>query len=115
MGFIFAGSWLITRNERREVLESASVCVEKDRIVRVSTRQDLEHRFPAAEIEMSAARAPTRRRIAHVYLPRVAGHFGLRKVRGWTNYFKWESTGKYRMEHAVPSYAIAATEPSAGW
>jgi 5-methylthioadenosine/S-adenosylhomocysteine deaminase len=50
MSIIFADAWLITMNERRDVLESASVCVEKDRIVAVSTRKDLEKRFPAAEI-----------------------------------------------------------------
>jgi 5-methylthioadenosine/S-adenosylhomocysteine deaminase len=49
MSFIFADAWLITMNERREVLESASVCVENDRIVAVSTRQDLQKRFPTAE------------------------------------------------------------------
>ena len=50
MSVIFADAWLITMNERREVLESASVCVEKDRIVAVSTRLDLERRFPTAEV-----------------------------------------------------------------
>ena len=50
MSFIFADAWLITMNERREVLESASVCVEKDRILAVSTRRDLERRFPTAEV-----------------------------------------------------------------
>ena len=41
MSIIFADAWLITMNEQREVLESASVCVEKDRIVAVGTRNDL--------------------------------------------------------------------------
>jgi 5-methylthioadenosine/S-adenosylhomocysteine deaminase len=50
MSFIFADAWLITMNQRREVLEGASVCVERDRIAAVSTRQDLERRFPAAEV-----------------------------------------------------------------
>jgi 5-methylthioadenosine/S-adenosylhomocysteine deaminase len=50
MSFIFADAWLITMNERREVLEAASVCVGKDRIVAVGTRQDLEKRFPSAEV-----------------------------------------------------------------
>ena len=50
MSIIFADAWLITMNEQREVLDSASVCVEKDRIVAVSTRKGLEKRFPAAEI-----------------------------------------------------------------
>src|SRR4029077_1039171 len=50
MSIIFADAWLITMNERREVLEGASVCVEKDRIVAVSTREDLVRRFPAAEL-----------------------------------------------------------------
>src|SRR6202795_1490612 len=50
MSFIFTDAWLITMNERREVLESASVCVEKDRIVALGTRQDLVRRFPTAEI-----------------------------------------------------------------
>src|ERR1700681_263133 len=50
MSIIFADAWLITMNERREVLEGASVCVEKDRIVAVGTRQDLQRRFQTAEI-----------------------------------------------------------------
>src|SRR5580658_5139375 len=50
MSIIFADAWLITMNEQREVLEAASVCVEKDRIVAVSTREDLVRRFPTAEI-----------------------------------------------------------------
>jgi len=50
MALILADAWLITMNENREVLEEASVCVEKDRIVAVSTRKDLERRFPAAGI-----------------------------------------------------------------
>src|SRR5258708_33587615 len=50
MSFIFSDAWLITMNGKREVLEEASVCVEKDRIVAVSTRQDLQRRFPEAEI-----------------------------------------------------------------
>src|SRR5271156_7156465 len=50
MSVIFADAWLITMNEQREVLEGASVCVDKDRIVAVSTRRDLERRFPTAEI-----------------------------------------------------------------
>jgi 5-methylthioadenosine/S-adenosylhomocysteine deaminase len=37
-------------SERREVLERASVCVEKDRIVAMGTRQDLQRRYAAAEI-----------------------------------------------------------------
>src|SRR5215469_14960219 len=50
MTFILADAWLITMNDRREVLENASVCVENDRIAGVSTRQDLERRFPQAEV-----------------------------------------------------------------
>ena len=50
MSFIFSDAWLITMNGRREVLEEASVCVEKDRIAGVGTRQDLQRRFPEAEI-----------------------------------------------------------------
>src|SRR6202140_2977316 len=50
MSIIFADAWLITMNERREVLELASVCVEKDRIVAGSTREDLQRRFPTAEL-----------------------------------------------------------------
>ena len=46
MSFIFADAWLITMNERREVLEGASVCVEGDRIAAVGTRQQLQQRFP---------------------------------------------------------------------
>jgi 5-methylthioadenosine/S-adenosylhomocysteine deaminase len=50
MSFILADSWLITMNDRREILEGASVCVEGDRIAAVGTRQQLEQRFPAAEM-----------------------------------------------------------------
>src|SRR5580693_8144042 len=50
MSIIFADAWLITMNERRDVLESGSVCVESDRIVAISTRDDLQRRFPTAEI-----------------------------------------------------------------
>jgi 5-methylthioadenosine/S-adenosylhomocysteine deaminase len=50
MSVIFADAWLITMNERREVLEGASVCVEKDRIVAIGTRQDLQRRYATAEV-----------------------------------------------------------------
>jgi 5-methylthioadenosine/S-adenosylhomocysteine deaminase len=56
MAFILGDAWLITMNERRDVLESASVCVEKDRIAGVSTRQDLQRRFPEAELVDCAGR-----------------------------------------------------------
>src|SRR5580698_1318105 len=50
MSVIFSDAWLITMNERREILDQASVYVEKDRIAAVGTRQSLERRFPTAEI-----------------------------------------------------------------
>ena len=50
MTFILADAWLITMNEQRDILEKASVCVEKDRIAAIGTRQDLERRFPTAEV-----------------------------------------------------------------
>src|ERR1700692_82130 len=50
MSIIFADAWLITMNERREVLDGARLCGAQDRIVAWSTSQDLERRFPAAEI-----------------------------------------------------------------
>src|SRR6202171_2620933 len=50
MSFIFSDAWLITMNAKREVMEGASVCVEKDRIAGVGTRQDLQRRFPEAEV-----------------------------------------------------------------
>jgi 5-methylthioadenosine/S-adenosylhomocysteine deaminase len=50
MSFILADSWLITMNDRREVLESASVCLEGDRIAAVGTRQQLQQKFPTAEV-----------------------------------------------------------------
>jgi 5-methylthioadenosine/S-adenosylhomocysteine deaminase len=50
MTFILADAWLITMNERREVLEGASVCVEQDRIAAVGTREALKKRFPEAEV-----------------------------------------------------------------
>jgi 5-methylthioadenosine/S-adenosylhomocysteine deaminase len=50
MSFIFADSWLITMNDRREVLENASVLVDGDRIAAIGTRQRLQQRFPTAEV-----------------------------------------------------------------
>jgi len=50
MSFIFADAWLITMNERREVLEGASVCVEKDRIVAVSTRRTCSDASPTRKL-----------------------------------------------------------------
>jgi len=50
MTFILADAWLITVNERREVLEDASICVEQDRIAAVGTREALKQRFPEAEV-----------------------------------------------------------------
>jgi 5-methylthioadenosine/S-adenosylhomocysteine deaminase len=50
MTFILADAWLITMNERREVLEDASVCVEQDHIAAVGTREALKQRFPEAEV-----------------------------------------------------------------
>jgi 5-methylthioadenosine/S-adenosylhomocysteine deaminase len=50
MSFLLADCWLITMNDRREILESASVCVEKDRIAAVGTREQLQQRFPTAEV-----------------------------------------------------------------
>jgi 5-methylthioadenosine/S-adenosylhomocysteine deaminase len=50
MSFILADSWLITMNDRREVLDHASVCVEGDRIAAVATRQQLQQKFPTAEV-----------------------------------------------------------------
>jgi 5-methylthioadenosine/S-adenosylhomocysteine deaminase len=50
MSFILADGWLITMNERREILERGSVCVEHDRIVAVGSRQQLQRQYPGAEI-----------------------------------------------------------------
>src|SRR5258708_12220299 len=50
MSFILADGWLITMNERREILERGSVCVENDRIVAVGTRQQLQQKYPGAEV-----------------------------------------------------------------
>ncbi len=50
MSVILSDAWLITMNERREILETASVCVEKDRIAAISTLQDLRRRYPEAEV-----------------------------------------------------------------
>ena len=50
MSFILADGWLITMNERREILERGSVCVENDRIVAVGSRQQLQQQYPGAEI-----------------------------------------------------------------
>jgi 5-methylthioadenosine/S-adenosylhomocysteine deaminase len=50
MSLILADSWLITMNEQRDVLEGGSVCVDGDRIAAVGSRQQLQHRFPTAEV-----------------------------------------------------------------
>jgi 5-methylthioadenosine/S-adenosylhomocysteine deaminase len=50
MSFILADGWLITMNERREVLEKGSVYVDQDRILAISTRPQLEKSYPAAEV-----------------------------------------------------------------
>lgn len=49
MSFILADGRLITMNDRREILESGSVCVQHDRIAAVGTRQQLQQRYPEAE------------------------------------------------------------------
>jgi hypothetical protein len=48
-GLIHADGRLITMNERREVQERGSVCVEHDRIVAVGSRQQLQQQYPGAE------------------------------------------------------------------
>ena len=50
MSFILADGWLITMNERREILERGSVCVENDRIAAVGSRQQLQQQYPGAEM-----------------------------------------------------------------
>ena len=50
MRCIFADAWLITMNDRREILERASVCVENDRIAAIGTRQQLQQQYPTAEL-----------------------------------------------------------------
>ena len=50
MSYILADAWLITMNEQREVMEQASVCVEHDRIVAIGSRNNLQQRYPSAEI-----------------------------------------------------------------
>src|SRR5262245_43541014 len=50
MSFILADGWLITMNERRQVLDNASVCVRGDRIVGVGTRAQLAAASPEAEV-----------------------------------------------------------------
>jgi 5-methylthioadenosine/S-adenosylhomocysteine deaminase len=50
MSYILADAWLITMNERREVLDSASVYVEHDRIAAIGTREQLVRQHPDAEI-----------------------------------------------------------------
>ncbi|WP_297976844.1 amidohydrolase [uncultured Amaricoccus sp.] len=50
MTTILADGWLITMNPARDVLEAASVCVEKDRIVAIGTRDKLARAHPQAEI-----------------------------------------------------------------
>jgi 5-methylthioadenosine/S-adenosylhomocysteine deaminase len=50
MSFILADGWLITMNERREILERASVYVAGDRIRAIGTRQQLQQQHPEAEV-----------------------------------------------------------------
>ena len=47
---IFADGWLITMNDRREVLENASVAVSGDRIAAVGSRTALVGAHPEAEV-----------------------------------------------------------------
>ena len=50
MSILFTDGWLITMNDRREILETASVCVEADRIVAIGTRAQLQQRYPTADV-----------------------------------------------------------------
>jgi 5-methylthioadenosine/S-adenosylhomocysteine deaminase len=50
MSYILADGWLITMNAKREVLESASVCVVGDRIAAIGTRTKMIERYPEAEV-----------------------------------------------------------------
>jgi 5-methylthioadenosine/S-adenosylhomocysteine deaminase len=50
MSFIFADGWLITMNDRREILERGSVAVDGDRITAIGTRRQLEGQYPGAEV-----------------------------------------------------------------
>lgn len=50
MGFILGDAWLITMNGRREVLERASVYVEKQRIAAVGVLEQLSRSHPDAEV-----------------------------------------------------------------
>jgi 5-methylthioadenosine/S-adenosylhomocysteine deaminase len=50
MSFIFADGWLITMNDRREILERGSVAVDGDRITAIGSRRQLEEQYPGAEV-----------------------------------------------------------------
>ena len=50
MAFILGDAWLITMNERREVLDQASVYIEKDRIAAIGTLDGLRRSHPQAEV-----------------------------------------------------------------
>jgi 5-methylthioadenosine/S-adenosylhomocysteine deaminase len=50
MSFILGNAWLITMNERREVLEQASVFVEGQRIAAIGTLDQLRRAHPEAEV-----------------------------------------------------------------
>jgi 5-methylthioadenosine/S-adenosylhomocysteine deaminase len=50
MSFILGDAWLITMNERRDVLEKASVYVEADRIGALGTLEQLKRAHPQAEV-----------------------------------------------------------------
>ncbi|QJP12334.1 amidohydrolase [Starkeya sp. ORNL1] len=49
MGVILADAWLITMNDRREVLDSASIYIEGQRIAAIGTRRQLCEAHPDAE------------------------------------------------------------------
>ena len=50
MAYLLADGWLITMNERRDVLERASVLIEKERIAAIGTADRLRHSHPGAEV-----------------------------------------------------------------
>ena len=50
MSYILADGWLITMNERREILERGSICIQNDGIAAVGTRLQLQRQYPEAEV-----------------------------------------------------------------
>ncbi|MBA0038581.1 amidohydrolase [Pantoea sp. BIGb0393] len=50
MSYLLADGWVITMNAQREILQQASLLIEGHHIAAIGTREDLQRRYPEAEI-----------------------------------------------------------------